>query len=88
MHKRDDGLRLTATEAASPFSDPELARRYPPIMTAQQAAELLQVPLSTIYDWSSRGLLKDCARKMGKGLRFFRQRLIQKMFNEGLQNEQ
>lgn len=88
MRERDNGLGLTAAEVASPFLDPELARRYPPIMTAQQAAELLQVPLSTIYDWSSRGLLKGCMRKMGKGLRFFRQRLIQKMFNEGLQNEQ
>jgi len=88
MRGNDNGLRLTAAEVASLFSSTELARRYPPIMNVQQAAELLQVPVNTIYDWSSRGLLKGCARRMGKHLRFFRQRLIQQMFNEGLQNEQ
>ena len=83
MRKRDNGLGLTATEVASPFWDAELARRYPPIMTAQQAAELLQVPLSTIYDWSSRGLLKTCARRLGKRLRFHRDRLVLTAFNKG-----
>ncbi len=61
MRKRDNGLGLTATEVAAPFLGSDSARKYPPIMTAQQAAELLQVPLNTIYDWSSRGLLKGCA---------------------------
>ena len=47
-------------------------------------ARLLQVPKATIYDWSSRGLLRGCGRKVGKHLRLFRDRLITKIFNDGL----
>lgn len=64
--------------------DPNLASRFPPVLTTDQAAELLQVPKATLYDWSSRGLLKGCARKVGKHLRFFRDRLLLKIFNEGI----
>lgn len=77
-------LKLSKAEIDSAFQSPTWAERYPPILSIEQAAELLQVPKRTIYDWSSRGLLKGCARKVGKHLRFFRDRLLHKVFNEGI----
>lgn len=69
-------------ELARMFSEPEIARLFPAILSVVQAAELLQVPTATIYDWSSRGLLNTCSRKMGKHLRIFRDRLIQLAVND------
>lgn len=62
------------------FSVPELAKQYPPILTVDQAASLLQVPKDTIYEWSSRGRLTNCARKVGKHLRIVRDALIREFF--------
>ena len=81
---KDEGLKLTDRELAATFADPGVAKKFPPILTLKQAAELLQVPPATIYDWRSRGLLRGCCRKVGKHLRFYRDRLLQKVFNEGL----
>ena len=76
-------LRLTDKEISAPFSDPLWAERYPPVMTLDQAAEMLQLPKGTLYDWRSRGLLGSCSRKAGKHVRFFRDRLLRLIFNEG-----
>lgn len=35
----------------------EYGRRFGPIITAQQAAEISRRKVQTIYDWSSRGKL-------------------------------
>ena len=75
----DDGL--TAKELTQLFADPHWAERFPPILSVDQAAELLQVPKQTIYDWSSRGLLHGCKAKVGKYLRLFRDRLVQKTYH-------
>jgi hypothetical protein len=82
----DSSLRLTDKEIALSFSDPLWAERFPPVMSVPQAAELLDVPVATIYDWRSRGLLGKCSRKFGKHVHFFRDRLVQQVFNEGLLN--
>ena len=87
MSRKDVGLALTAKEVAATFDAVNWANRFPPVLSVDQAAELLQVPKSTIYDWSSRGLLRGCGRRAGKHLRIFRDRLLQKVFNEGLKNE-
>lgn len=79
-------LKLSDQEIASAFSDSEWAKRYPPVLNVDQAAELIGVPKATIYSWSSRGQLKGCARKVGKHLRFFRDRLLKRAFNEGFKN--
>ena len=84
MDRRDERLDLTDREIASAFSDPHWAVRFPPVLSADQAAELLQIPKQTIYDWRSRGLLSGCCRKVGKHLRFFRDRLLKKVFTEGV----
>lgn len=87
MSGRGNGLKLTATELSAPFVNTEWGTKYPPVLTVDQTADLLQVPRATIYDWSSRGLLRGCGRRVGKHLRIFRDRLLQQIFNEGLGNE-
>jgi excisionase family DNA binding protein len=85
-HSRQRSLDLSSAEITAAFSDPIDAERFPTILTPQQVAELLQVPLDTIYQWRSRGLLDTCSRKIGKHVRFFRDRLITLLFNKGLSN--
>lgn len=63
-------------EVAGWFADPDLARRFPPLLTVAQAADLLQVPAQTIYDWSSRGLLAGSRVRVGRHLRLVRDRLL------------
>jgi len=38
----------------------------PPLITFPQAAKLAQVPIDTLYDWSSRGLLDSFKSKRGR----------------------
>jgi excisionase family DNA binding protein len=80
----DADKRLAAKELTHVFADPRWADRFPPILSVAQAADLLQVPMGTIYDWSSRGLLDGCKARVGKHLRLARDRLLQMVFNEGL----
>ena len=80
----DESFRLTDREIAGMFSHPVDAERYPPVMTLAEAATLLRVPAETLRDWRSRGLLTECSRKVGKHVRFFRDRLLRKVFNDGL----
>ena len=84
MAIKDGSPKLTADELARTFSDPQWAAKFPPVLTVDQAAALLQVPKATVYDWHSRGLLPGCCRKIGKHLRFFRDKLLLLTFNEGL----
>ena len=87
MVSKDDSLHLTARDLAATFGDPELAAKYPPILTIDEAAALLRIPKATIYDWNSRGLLRGCCRKVGKHLRFFRDKLLLQIFNEGIHGQ-
>lgn len=80
----NESLHLSDREIAGMFSHPIDAERYPPLMTLDETATLLRVPAETVRDWRSRGLLKDCSRKVGKHVRFFRDRLLKKIFNDGL----
>ena len=84
MANRDESLRLSSHEVAATFGDDVWAVKFPPILSVDQAAELLQVPKATVYAWKSQGLLKGCCRRIGKHLRFFRDRLVLKLLNEGL----
>jgi excisionase family DNA binding protein len=83
MATNDENLRLSAREIAA-ACDTNAGPAIPVVLTVDEAAALLRVSKETIYDWSSRGLLKGCCRKVGKHLRFFRDRLLQKVFNEGI----
>jgi len=79
-------LKLSDKEIAAAFSETRWAERFPPILTVDQAAELIGVPKATIYAWSSSGRLRRCARKVGKHLRIFRGRFVERIFNEGINN--
>lgn len=81
MADKDAGLKLSDREVAQSFIDPVWATKFPPVMSIEQAAELLQMPIATLYDWRSRGLLNGCCRKVGKRLRFLRDRLMKQIFN-------
>lgn len=50
----------------------ECRGQYPTILTIKQAAEIAQVPLNTIYEWSSRGLLNAFKSKRGRHVRLGR----------------
>lgn len=77
-------LNLTSREISAPFKEGVYAEKYPPILTIEQAAELLQIPVGTLRDWRSRGRLKSCSAKAGKHIRFYRDRLIKLTFEGGL----
>lgn len=77
-------LELTSAEIRSAFASGTWAEKFPPILDVELAAELARVPVNTIYDWSSRGQLKGCARRVGKYLRVHRDRLVSLIFNEGI----
>jgi hypothetical protein len=80
----DPSLKLSGKEIAAAFSDPIWSEKFPPILTIEQSADLLQVPVGTLRDWRSRGLLGSCSRRVGKHVRVFRDRLLKQIFNEGL----
>jgi excisionase family DNA binding protein len=52
-----------------------------PVLTVTQAAELAQVQVGTLYDWSSRGKLAGCARRAGRHLRIHRDRFLAFIFS-------
>ncbi len=74
-----NGLKLADDEIVRAFTG-DWAREFPPILSVAQAARLAQVPVKTLYDWSSRGLLRHCAVRKGKYLRFVRDRFIRFLF--------
>ena len=65
------------------FSDPEVAKHFPPILTYAQAGELMQVPAETIRSWRQRGLLANCSQQIGKHVRILRDRFLNHVFSEG-----
>jgi excisionase family DNA binding protein len=83
----DAKIKLSGKEVADLFADPHWATHFPPLLTPDQAASLLQVSKQTIYDWSSRGLLHDCKTRVGKHLRLLRDRFIQLAVNGKLHGE-
>jgi len=77
-------VELSDKEITAAFSDPKWAEAFPPILSVDQAADLLQVEKATIYAWSSQGQLDSCAGRAGKHLRLLRNRFLQVVFNEGI----
>jgi len=80
----DRSLDLTADEISSAMTGADGANAYPAILTLAQAAALAQVPLGTIRDWRSRGLLAGCSSRPGKQVRIWRDRFIKFLFNNGV----
>ena len=57
---------MTDTATDRLFS--EFAKLYPPLITVDDAAAIARVPVATVYDWSSRGLLDAIKSKRGRRL--------------------
>lgn len=83
MRKREK-LKISQQEITRAFLSGDWATRYPPLLSIDQAAELLQVPKATIYQWRSEGRLTGCVQRVGKHLRFFRDRLALRVMNQGV----
>jgi hypothetical protein len=81
MDRTKKGLGLSQDEIETPFNDPHWAKEFPPLMSTEQVAKLLQLPIGTIYQMSSQGCFATCAKRVGKHLRFHRPRLLQAIFN-------
>lgn len=77
MSSRKTNSVMTPEEIAALFDEPAWATRFPPLLSFAQVAQLLQVPVQTVYGWSSQGLLDACKLFVGKHRRFNRNRLIQ-----------
>ncbi|MFT3880600.1 MAG: helix-turn-helix domain-containing protein [Gemmatales bacterium] len=57
----------------------------PPIyMTVNEVVDFLKVAKSTLYEWSSRGLLDQCKRKVGRQIRINRECLLRLIDRGGL----
>jgi hypothetical protein len=79
---RNSHIKLTSAELASMFADEPWREHFKPVLSVESAASLADVPIATIYDWSSRGLMRGFARKRGKRLRILRDRFVQFLFTE------
>ena len=53
---------------------------YPPVLTSQQAADLLQVSLVTLYRWFKGGQLATCSAQRGRQIRILRDKLLSWFF--------
>jgi hypothetical protein len=50
MANNDVSLKLTDKEVLQSFADRAWSAKFLPVMSVKQAAEVLQVPVATIYD--------------------------------------
>jgi hypothetical protein len=73
---------IRPSEIAAAFNSDDLRRRFPPILTTTQVAELLGLDSrKTLYVWVSKGRLDGAFRKRGKHHVFWRDRVIDLIFN-------
>lgn len=56
-------------------------QHFPPLITFQQAAEIAQRPLKTVYDWSSRGYFDAFKHRLGRERRLLRDPFVLWMLN-------
>ncbi len=55
----------------------EYRKKFPPLITLSEAAEIAHVPLGTAYDWSSRGRLDGFKFKPGRSVLLARDAFIE-----------
>jgi hypothetical protein len=53
----------------------------PPILTMPELSALIRVPTKTLYEWIARGRLDGTYRRRGKPFLFWRDRIINLIFN-------
>ena len=75
------GINLKPAEITAVFDSEELRRAFPPVLDVPRAAQLLQIAKKTLYFWIAQGRLDGAFRKRGKHHLFWRDRLIDRVFN-------
>ncbi|HWE03727.1 MAG TPA: helix-turn-helix domain-containing protein [Tepidisphaeraceae bacterium] len=74
--------QIKPAEIAAAFDNEEVRRRFPPILGVQQVADLLGgLSMRTIYHWIAKGRFDGCFRKRGKHHFFWRDRIVDRIFN-------
>lgn len=68
-------------QIANAFNTDDLRARFPPIVTVADVATLLRVSRKTVYVWIAMGRLDGTFRKRGKHHLFWRDRLLDTIFN-------
>lgn len=76
-------IELTDRELAEMFGDPAFSAQFPPVLTLEQAANLVQLPVETLRSWRSRGVLNGCSCRVGKHVRILRDRFLTQIFSQG-----
>ena len=78
-----EGSAVTSSSIGDSMSDNDIknhlahyAQHYPSLISVEQAAEIAQVSVKTIYHWSSMGQLNECKKRCGKRLRISRDCLV------------
>ncbi|MFO0812012.1 MAG: hypothetical protein U0796_02270 [Gemmatales bacterium] len=64
--------------------DPHFASQYGELLTMELTACMLNVGLKSLYEWSSRGLINTCKRKLGRKISIFRDCLLNLIATHGL----
>ncbi len=71
---------LSEVELRRPFAG-EAGSTYPPVLDVAQVAALLGVGVGTVRDWRRKGRLDGTFRKRGKHLLFWRDLVVNRVFN-------
>ena len=58
----------------------DYAQQYAPSISLKQAAEIADVSILTIYDWSSRGELDAFKSRRGRRVRLVRDEFVRYLF--------
>ncbi len=74
-------VNLKPEEIRAAFDTPDLREQFPPVMDVKQVARLFNKSPKTIYGWVEMGYLDGTFRRMGKHLVFWREAVIDKVFN-------
>lgn len=72
-------MKLTKEEIQQAIGSNE--ELYPAVLDTKTLAQLLKLSPKTIYDWTSRGFLDGTFRRRGKHNLFWRDRVLDRIFN-------
>lgn len=73
--------RLDSSEVASAFDSEDLRRRFPPVLSLRQFADLFQVSVRTAKHWIATGDFKGATTRAGKHRRIWRDLALQIAFS-------
>ena len=71
---------LSRGELQAPFNG-DLAKAFPVILSPKKLADLLGLPVKSIYAWIAAGRLDGCFRKRGKHNLIWRDKALDRIFN-------